>query len=103
MKKTASDADIVMKTITSNPLYELRLSAIGTIESHGSLAWIGMRPPRISVVIGESASITSPGRIPASRQSAARMNMADSEYRSTSCAVSAAGLRGRPRKVTPKP
>ena len=47
-----------MNTITSNPLYELRLSAIGTIESQGSLAWIGMRPPRISIVIGESASIT---------------------------------------------
>ncbi len=41
-----------MNTITSNPLYELRLSAIGTIESQASLAWIGMRPPRISVVIG---------------------------------------------------
>ncbi len=68
-----------MKTSTSNPLYELRLSAIGTIESQGSLSCIGMWPPRISVAIGESASITSPGRIPASRQSAARMNMAESE------------------------
>src|SRR6202171_3057249 len=101
MTKTADEADIVMNTSTSNPLYELWLSAIGTIESQGSLAWIGMRPPRISVVIGESASITSPGKIPASRQSAARMNMAESEYRSTSSAASAASLRGRPRNVTP--
>ena len=52
-------------------------------------------------MIGESASITSPGNIPANRQSAARMNIAESEYRSTSWAVSAAVLRGRPRKVTP--
>src|SRR5260221_7332696 len=29
------------------------------------------------------------------------MNMAESEYRSPSCAASAAGLRGRPRKVMP--
>ena len=68
-----------MNTITSNPLYELRLSAIGTIESQALLAWIGMRPPRIWIVIGESASITGPGRIPASKQSAARMNIAASE------------------------
>src|SRR5258708_13961197 len=104
-KRWMTDAAIVaenaMNNITSNPLYELRLSAIGTIESQGSLAWIGMRPPRISSVIGESASITGPGRIPARRQSADRMNMAESEYRSTSCAASAAGLRGRPRKLTP--
>ena len=44
-----------MNTITSKPLYELRLSAIGTIESQASLAWIGMRPPRISIDIGDSA------------------------------------------------
>ena len=47
-----------MNTITSNPLYELSLSAIGTIESHGTLAWIGMRLPRISIVIGESITVT---------------------------------------------
>src|SRR5260221_14759952 len=29
------------------------------------------------------------------------MNMAESDYRSTSCAASAGGLRGRPRKVMP--
>ena len=90
-----------MNTITSSPLYELRLSAIGTIESQGCPACAGMRLPRIWVATGASASITSPGRIPASRQSAARMNMAASEKRSTSCAASAAGPRGRPRKVTP--
>ena len=33
MTYTASDAVAVMNTITSNPLYELRPSAIGTIES----------------------------------------------------------------------
>jgi len=55
MKNTASEADIVMNTITSSPLYELRLSAIGTIESQASLAWIGMRLLRISMVTGEKA------------------------------------------------
>ena len=79
MTKTASEADTVMNTITSKPLYELRLAAIGTIESHGSLACIGMRLPRICTVIGESASMTNPGKIPASRQSMARMNIAESE------------------------
>src|ERR1700710_2138862 len=98
MKNTASEADTVMNTITSSPLYELRLSAIGTIESQASLAWIGMRLLRISIVTGESASITGPGRIPASKQRAARMNMAASEVRSTSGAGSAGGLGGRPRK-----
>ena len=68
-----------MNTITSNPLYELRPSAIGTIESQASLAWIGMAPPRISTAIGDNVSITRPGRIPASRQSAARKNMAARE------------------------
>ena len=79
MKKTAREADIVMNAITSNPLYELRLSVIGAIDSQASLACIGMWLPRIAVVTGERASITSPGRIPASKQSAARMNIADSE------------------------
>ena len=101
MTRIADDAESVMNTSTSKPLYELRLAAIGTIESHGSLSCIGMRLSRIASVIGESASITSPGSIPASRQNAARMNIAESEYRSTSSAFSAAGLRGRPRKVTP--
>src|SRR5438445_79988 len=98
MTNTAREAEIVMNTITRSPLYELRLSAIGAIESQASLAWIGMRPPRISSVIGDSASITGPGRIPANRQSVARMNMAASEHRSTSCAASAARLRGRPSR-----
>ncbi len=39
--------------------------------------------------------------MPATRQSAARKNIAASEKRSVSCACSAAGVRGRPRKVTP--
>ena len=45
--------------------------------------------------------MNSPGRTPASRQSAANANIAASEARSVSCACSAAGVRGRPRKVTP--
>ena len=40
--------------------------------------------------------------MPATRQSAAKQNIAASEKRSVSCARSAAGVRGRPRNVTPK-
>src|SRR5580693_853182 len=36
------------------------------------------------------------------RQSAARTNIATSDQRSVSAACAAAGVRGRPRKVTPK-
>src|ERR1700674_528794 len=36
------------------------------------------------------------------RHKAARPNIAASDQRSVSCARSAAGVRGRPRKVTPK-
>ena len=79
MKKTASEAHIVMNTSTSSPLYELRLAAIGTIESHGSLACIGMRLPRICTVMGESASMTNHGKTPASKQSTPRVNIAESE------------------------
>ena len=42
-----------------------------------------------------------PGRMPATRQSAAKKNIAASENRSVSRARSAAGVRARPRKVTP--
>src|SRR5258708_35395217 len=88
-KRWMTDAAIVaenaMNSITSNPLYELRLSAIGTIESQGSLAWIGMRPPRISSVIGESAAITGAGRSPAREQRSDRTNMTEHGWRVASC------------------
>src|SRR5262249_5095384 len=42
-----------------------------------------------------------PGRMPASRQIAARRPIAERENRSVSVAFSAAGVRARPRKVIP--
>src|ERR1700730_16800361 len=44
MKAAVSVPDTTRKNKITAPLYELRLSAIGTIESHGSLC-AGMRPP----------------------------------------------------------
>src|SRR5262249_12758429 len=58
-------------------------------------------PTRTSVT-GANASMKKPGRMPATRQSAAKKNIAAREKRSVSRARSAAGVRARPRKVTPK-
>ena len=44
-ERALSIAETAMKRKTSRPLYELRLSAIGTIESHGSAACAGIRSP----------------------------------------------------------
>jgi len=46
---------------------------------------------------------TGPGMIPMTRHRPVKMNMAASDQRSTSCAVAAMVVRGRPRKLTPTP
>ena len=65
-------------------------------------------PEHEGVPAGAAARVTElagsgiiPGRMPASRHSAAKANIAPIENRSTSFACSAAFVRGRPRKVTP--
>ena len=45
--------------------------------------------------------MTGPGMIPMTRHRPVKMNMAASDQRSTSCAVAAMVVRGRPRKLTP--
>src|SRR6516162_7825102 len=89
-----------MKRNTSIPLYELRLSAIGTIESHSTAVCVGIRSPTRLLATGASESMKGPGRIPATRQRAAKMNIAVSDHLCASRARSAASVRGRPRKVT---
>src|SRR5258708_732448 len=96
-----SPAEAVMNASTKRPLYELLVSAIGTIESHAWPSWAGMRPPTVAWAAGARASMTRPGSTPASRHRAVRMNMAPSENASVSRADAAAGVRGRPRKVIP--
>src|SRR5471032_339632 len=61
-----------------------------------------MLKPTRPLVTGASASMKNPGTMPATRQSAARKYIAASELLSVSCAFAAAGVRARPRKVTPK-
>src|SRR5262249_7225505 len=58
--------------------------------------------PSSACVTGASASMKIPGRMPATKHSAASANIAASELLSVSRALAAAGVRGRPRKVTPK-
>src|SRR5260221_14583821 len=84
-----------------SPLYELRLSPIGTIDIRGTAAWGGIVPPVNMSVTDESASMTKPGSTPARKQTAASTNIAVRENVSTSAAAFAAGERGRPRNVTP--
>src|ERR1700733_8445912 len=60
-----------------------------------------MLTPTRLLVPGASASMNRPGRMPATRQSAARKYIAASELASVSFACAAAGGRGRPRKLTP--
>src|ERR1043166_1168417 len=100
MKAAVSVPDTTRKNRITAPLYELRLSAIGTIESHGSLC-AGMRPPASGATTFASRSITGPGSTPVMKHSTAKIPMAASEQRSTSCAFAAASVRGRPRKLTP--
>src|SRR5262249_9715480 len=70
-------------------------------ESQSTLPCTGMRSPTRPCTTGASVSMKKPGTIPATRQSAAKKNIAASESRSVSRARSAAGVRARPRKVTP--
>src|ERR1700736_1795047 len=100
MNAAVSVPDTTRKNKITAPLYELRLSAIGTIESHGSFC-TGMRPPASGATTPESRSITGPGSTPVMKHSAAKIPMAASDQRSTSWALAAGSLRGRPRKLTP--
>src|SRR5215510_6230428 len=101
MAKAAIEPDSAIKTKTSNPLKELRLSAIGTMVNQSRPAWCGMLTPRSAFVTGASASIKMPGNTPAARHRADRKNIAASELLSVSSALAAAGVRGRPRKLMP--
>src|ERR1019366_3466626 len=60
-----------------------------------------MLTPTRLLVTGASASMKKPGTMPATRQIAARKNIAASELLSVSFAFAAAGVRARPRKLTP--
>ena len=55
---------------------------------------------RRSATTGFRASMRTPGRMPATKQSTASISIAEVEKRSTSWAFSAAGSRGRPRNVS---
>src|SRR5580765_4416842 len=101
MAPAASDAERVIKMKTRRPLYELRLSTIGTIVNHASVDCTGILPFRRLSDTGAKPSITKPGRTPTSRHSVAKTNIAARENPSTSFAPLAAGLRARPRKLTP--
>src|SRR6516164_10231494 len=74
---------------------------MGTIDSHGSADCTGMRSATSALTTGASASITGPGIIPIRKHRVAKMNMAASDQRSTSCAPAEMVVRGRPRNVTP--
>src|SRR6185312_6751831 len=52
--------------------------------------------------MGANASMKRPGNTPATRQSAARKYIAASALLPVSCALAAAGVRARPRKLMPK-
>ena len=62
---------------------------------------VGIRPPTKLFTTGARASMNRPGKTPATRHSAASANIAVREKRSVSRALSAAFVRGRPRKVMP--
>ena len=68
-----------MNRNTSSPLYELRLSAIGAIESQAIPACAGIRPPTAPLAAGDSASMKRPGKMPATRQRTASENIAASD------------------------
>src|SRR5271165_2133978 len=97
----ASEAETAMNRNTSSPLYELRLCAIGAIESHAIPACAGIRPPTAPLTAGDRASMNKPGNTPATRQRAASENIAASAKRLLSRAFLAASVRGRPRNVIP--
>src|SRR5258708_32007665 len=84
-------AEAVMNASTRRPLYELLVSAIGTIESHAWPSWAGLRPPPVAWAAGARASTTRPGSTPASRHRAGRMNMAPNANTSVSRADAPAG------------
>src|SRR2546423_1305774 len=75
--------------------------SMGTMRSHASADWGASRAPTASCVTAPRVSVTSPGRIPASRHSSASESIAICEKRSVSAAPEAATVRGRPRKVMP--
>ncbi len=60
-----------------------------------------MRSATSAFTTGASASMIGAGTIPISRHRPAKMNIAASDQRSTSCAPAATVVRGRPRKLTP--
>src|SRR5262249_51735385 len=61
-----------------------------------------MRSPVRALVTGARASMKMAGRIPAAGHRLPRTNIGARELPSVSRAAAAAGVRGRPRKVTPK-
>jgi hypothetical protein len=69
--------------------------------SHSRLAWCGMLLPTMVLATGASASMNRPGKIPTTRQSAARKTRAARDHPSLSLAEAATGVRARPRKLTP--
>src|SRR5208337_259028 len=101
MKLAARLAEMTMNRNTRSPLYELRLSATGAIDSQAIDDWVGIWAPIATCVAGLTASIAWPGKTPARRHSVARIAIVASAKRSASRARSAASVRGRPRKVMP--
>ena len=96
MTLAARDAEMTMNRNTSSPLYELRLSAIGAIESQ---AIAGLRrhsaADRRCSPTGARASMKRPGKTPAMRHRAASANIAARVKRSVS--------RARLRRVRARP
>ena len=104
-RMTGVHRDTIMRLLVStgeNCADILDKGAMGTIESHGMLACIGIREPKSNWTTGARPSMAKPGRMPAAKHNAANTNIARREKPSTSLACSAALPRGRPRKLTPK-
>src|SRR3546814_4577667 len=97
MTNAAAVAEATMNTNTNKPLYELRLSAIGTIDSQAMSVCTGILVPVANCTVGATASITTAGTMPVRRHSTARIAMAAIDNLSISCAPAAAS---RPEEQT---
>ena len=81
MANAARLPEIAMNRKTRRPLYELRLSAMGTIECQSMPDCSGMRSPTNAVTTGANASMKYPGRVPATRHTAASNAVFDASLR----------------------
>ena len=101
MKLAASVADMAMNRNTRSPLYELRLSATGAIDSQAIEDCVGIWAPMAACVAGLTASMARPGKTPAIRHSADRSPSRRVRTGRPPERLSPRSVRGRPRKVMP--